>query len=69
MAAFNVGDVVELKSGGPAMTVAEIGVNTVKCTWFSGVEAKEGSFPAAALEPYRAPQAHVIGGDYDPLDV
>lgn len=39
---FKVGDVVCLKSGGPSMTVEEIGEyfgtsgTHVKCTWFDG---------------------------------
>ena len=36
MADINVGDVVQLKSGGPPMTVTEIGENNneVYCEWF-----------------------------------
>jgi len=32
---FNVGDVVQLKSGGPLMTVTGVGSN-ITCTWFDG---------------------------------
>jgi uncharacterized protein YodC (DUF2158 family) len=49
-----VGDVVKLKSGGPAMTVEVVTKATeghlVRCVWFDGAEAKRGTFPAAALE-------------------
>lgn len=31
---FKKGDVVRLKSGGPRMTVAELGQSLVSCTWF-----------------------------------
>jgi uncharacterized protein YodC (DUF2158 family) len=31
---LNVGDVVQLNSGGPDMTVKEIGGKLVTCTWF-----------------------------------
>jgi uncharacterized protein YodC (DUF2158 family) len=35
MSAFKVGDVVELKSGGPKMTVARLdGDNKIWCNWF-----------------------------------
>ncbi|GLR13707.1 hypothetical protein GCM10007907_24970 [Chitinimonas prasina] len=32
---FNVGDTVILASGGPVMTVEEVGDGYVHCTWFS----------------------------------
>lgn len=31
---IKVGDIVELKSGGPEMTVSEINASTVRCHWF-----------------------------------
>ena len=48
---FNIGDVVQMKSGGPAMTVIETG-ETVKCMWFAdGNETfKTESLPAICLE-------------------
>jgi uncharacterized protein YodC (DUF2158 family) len=36
---FNIGDVVQIKSGGPDMTVADTNMNNkglVKCQWFGG---------------------------------
>ena len=34
--ALEIGDIVELKSGGPKMTVTEINVNgEIRCTWFN----------------------------------
>ena len=52
---FQVGDTVKLKSGGPHMTVTQVGngvtgVPTVRCTWFEGNEQKTGGFPAAGLQ-------------------
>lgn len=37
MTKFQVGDVVVLKSGGPRMTVTQIGLthSRVECTWFT----------------------------------
>lgn len=55
MAEINVGDVVRLKSGGPKMTVAKIGVYhggvaQATCHWFAGDKVETGLFPLAALE-------------------
>ena len=52
---FKVGDVVELKSGGPPMTVAEVNINLVgyceiKCRWWFG-QMEEGSFTPKLLKP------------------
>jgi uncharacterized protein YodC (DUF2158 family) len=55
-AAFKVGDVVRLKSGGPAMTVTSVepgegdGGHAVFCIWFNAKgNEKSGHYPAAAL--------------------
>ncbi|WP_233343589.1 YodC family protein [Burkholderia cepacia] len=58
MSAFQKGDVVVLKSGGPLMTVSEIGnysmsagvENGVLCVWFEKSDAKEKVFDAAVLK-------------------
>ena len=43
--AFKAGDVVELKSGGPKMTVAyQHGGGALQCNWFDGSTKKAGSF-------------------------
>lgn len=51
---LTVGDVVRLKSGGPAMTITNIGdrygVPTAWCTWFDQKGSQSGDFPPAALE-------------------
>ncbi|WP_429064411.1 YodC family protein [Aeromonas veronii] len=52
---FVVGDVVYLKSTGPAMTVVAINdndMNPIKCSWFEGDVLKTGNFPQEALEPF-----------------
>jgi uncharacterized protein YodC (DUF2158 family) len=50
---FKVGDVVQLKSGGPDMTVAEASSvgdkDHVWCQWFGGRKLERGRFPAASL--------------------
>lgn len=47
-ATLKVGDVVQLRSGGPAMTVAYDG----ECVWFEGGECRSHKFPVALLRPY-----------------
>ena len=53
---LEVGDTVELKSGGPTMTIASIetlelsGVLTAYCRWFAGEEERSGAYPCASLE-------------------
>ncbi len=53
---FKVGDIVRLKSGGPAMTVqqevVEDDTDTVVCQWFvDGKKLEYGAFPEGSLEP------------------
>jgi uncharacterized protein YodC (DUF2158 family) len=44
------GDVVQLKSGGPAMTLDEVLADkSARCAWFVGEEYRLASFPVAAL--------------------
>lgn len=47
------GDVVQLKSGGPEMTVDALNVGmekNVRCKWFKGTEAKTEVFDEEALK-------------------
>lgn len=58
---FKVGDIVQLKSGGPAMTVAkrpEGGVygENYLCQWFKGASKEQGHFVEDILQPYVAPK-------------
>jgi uncharacterized protein YodC (DUF2158 family) len=52
---FKAGDVVRLKSGGPAMTIEEIGrygvskTEGAKCVWFEGTKPKEEVFALLTL--------------------
>jgi uncharacterized protein YodC (DUF2158 family) len=44
------GDVVQLKSGGPLMTVLAVNNGEAFCSWFdSKSEAKQGGYPLIAL--------------------
>ena len=53
---LKVGDIVQLKSGGPIMTVTDVGSDygsvgiSVWCVWFVGAKQEKGSFPAAAVK-------------------
>lgn len=51
-AAFQIGDLVSIKSGGPVMTVKEIygsDKNIFECQWFAGKKLEVGRFPDASL--------------------
>ena len=72
MAEFKKGDVVQVKSGGPKMTVSSVGSHAsmggpedgVVCVWFEttkGVQkSQEQVFDAAVLEHYK-PATGVVG--------
>lgn len=50
---IQVGDVVYLKSGGPAMTVSSVGDRygtlTAWCDWFDGKKSVSDTFPVTSL--------------------
>ncbi|AUF98827.1 DUF2158 domain-containing protein [Pseudomonas sp. 02C 26] len=49
---FAVGDIVKLKSGGPAMTVQakEFNSDYYVCQWFAGKKLESGRFKTDSLE-------------------
>jgi len=54
---FQIGSIVELKSGGPKMTVAGIDTrftvpkpDVYKCQWFGGKKLEDGYFPEESLK-------------------
>jgi uncharacterized protein YodC (DUF2158 family) len=50
---FKIGDIVQLKSGGPEMTVEtapDIGQNYYCCQWFAGKKLESGVFPSDSLQ-------------------
>lgn len=52
---MKVGDVVQLRSGGPAMTVeSTIGGSECMCMWFEGTTLRKKAFPTEALERTKA---------------
>ncbi len=65
---FNIGDTVCLNSGGPLMTVVEMGVGEtgqLRCQWFDDDGQKyEEHFPPAAvqkIDPEDGPLAPIMG--------
>ncbi len=53
---FKIGDMAQLKSGGPIMTVSyDYGDGTVEATWFVNNEPKSHTFKHEVLKPYREP--------------
>lgn len=48
---FKIGDVVQLKSGGPEMTIDGISEDTVHCVWFNDKdEHKMNNFHIDSIE-------------------
>lgn len=69
MAEIKKGDVVRLKSGGPKMTVEEVGdygplgpENGAKCTWFEGNKHNSNTFAVETLEPASDGPRQVLRG-------
>lgn len=55
---FSRGDIVQLKSGGPVMTVADYDHKDVECIWFCGATKMSERFPANSLK--NAEEAEII---------
>ena len=56
---FQVGDLVQLKSGGPVMTVNRIpdrGEKNISCVWFAGSKDQQAYFNPLALQNYTPPE-------------
>ncbi len=48
--AFKVGDIVQLKSGGPKMTVVQVSsASVLYASWFAGAKNERASFHPDAL--------------------
>ena len=58
MPQLKTGDVVQLRSGGPVMTVDSEGEDAhLVCQWFEGSDMKEATFPTASLQAPDAAEA------------
>ena len=56
---FKAGDIVELKSGGPPMTVAEVkddmmDLSYVRCVWFAGAKREGANFKPETLVHHKS---------------
>jgi len=65
---LKIGDTVQLKSGGPFMTIASYeGESQFRCLWFTGDEDKvrEGYFPPDSLQlAVKSHKEGTIKGDF-----
>ena len=59
---FKPGDIVQLKSGGPAMTISSLDTSFssgaftgYSCEWFKGASKEHSSFKEETLQLYVAP--------------
>jgi uncharacterized protein YodC (DUF2158 family) len=59
---FKPGDIVQLKSGGPAMTISELTTDYLgewsgkyRCEWFKGASNEHSFFEEETLKLYVAP--------------
>ena len=50
---FKPGDVVQLKSGGPIMTVKSVSGDDAACIWFEKTKEHRSVFPTALLSAFR----------------
>lgn len=61
-AKFSSGDLVQLKSGGPAMTISEVlksmgtPTGSYRCKWFKGASNEVAVFEEETLQTYVAPK-------------
>lgn len=65
---FKVGDIVELKSGGPPMTVTAVSTNLVgyreiKCQWFFG-KMETATFAPDVLVPSQSKKFEELKGSF-----
>jgi uncharacterized protein YodC (DUF2158 family) len=62
---FKSGELVQLKSGGPVMTVQAFhnGSGNYHCTWFAGKKLDSGYFAPASIQPAVLKPAVPLPGD------
>lgn len=47
---WKIGDLAQLKSGGPVMTVDALLGDGISCRWFAGAKLEKGNFSIATLQ-------------------
>ena len=50
---FKPGDIVQLKSGGPKMTVQDVRPQTIHCQWFAGSKLEDGHFNKESIIKFK----------------
>lgn len=58
MEAFKTGDIVQLKSGGPKMTVESARGREYNCQWFAGNKLERGYFQHDSLKLVTEPEVN-----------
>lgn len=56
---FKLGDTVQLKSGGPSMTISSVSEQDpgkYYCIWFKGASRETSNFPEETLKHYESPK-------------
>lgn len=46
---LKIGDIIQLKSGGPKMTVTKVFNDSVQAAWFAGSKKEVSAFPFEAV--------------------
>jgi len=57
---WKLGNVVQLKSGGPAMTVESVSGDAVGCVWFDRNRLFRDTFKASLLRQPMAPEVNSV---------
>jgi uncharacterized protein YodC (DUF2158 family) len=64
---FKPGDIVRLKSGGPAMTVESMGDDGINCVWFDGKRRQAKRFVPQTLTTAEPSPPEKITLNFPPL--
>lgn len=64
---YEIGDAVQLKSGGPAMTVNDVCMLTgdYHCVWFNGCIKQQSTFDGSILKTWEPPEDDNDDGYHD----
>lgn len=65
---MKAGDTVQLKSGGPTMTIREIVDQTAVCNWFEGHKSHHGTYPLVSLKEVEMDDGDVSFRELNDID-